>query len=312
MDTMSNGTVQTNSKPELRYRFEKGEDLRDAIRRIPSEQLSRAAAVLSQPGDSLEKAVHEARRCIKRARSVLRLVKFAIPKTYARENSRLREVGRSLSELRDSHALLQTLEDLKDQAKGRHEDSSRRLAFEGAHAYLESRREQVAKSMDEGGMEQSIAGVKSALTHIEKLTYAKVDARGIRRSLYKSVKRGMQAFKAVKDDPEAEKFHDWRKRAKDLRYQLSLLSELRPDLQGYSKSAKDLEQLLGDDHNLAVLVQLLGEARDSGGGDLQFLLKTISGRQSALRGQARKLGKQLYGEKRKIWKQRLAATSIEA
>ncbi len=148
--------------------------------------------------------------------------------------------------------------------------------------------------------------------HLDKLTYAKVDAPGLTKSLYKSVKRGMDAFAAAEDDPEPEKFHEWRKRAKDLRYQLSLLSELRPDLQEYSKSAKELEQLLGDDHNLAVLVDLLREAQTSGGEELRSLHEQISGRQSALRGKARKLGKQLYGEKRKVWKHRLSATNLEA
>lgn len=309
---MSKEAVETTSQIEPQYRFEKGEDLPDAIRRILSEQLSRAVEVLSQPGDSLERAVHEARRCIKRARSVLRLVKFAIPKTYTRENSRLRDVGRSLSELRDSHALLQTFDELKEHETREHENESRQRAFEDAHTFLESRGEQIAQGMEQGGMEQSIAGLKNALTHLGKLTYAKVDAHGITKSLYKSVKRGMKTFAAAKDDPEPEKFHEWRKRAKDLRYQLSLLSDLRPDLQGYSRSAKELEQLLGDDHNLAVLAQLLGGSHTSGGEDLRALQEKISGRQSALRGKARKLGKQLYGEKRKIWKRRLAATNMDA
>lgn len=302
---MSKEALETTSRIEPRYRFEKGEDLRSAIRRIVSEQLSRAAEVLSQPEDSLEAAVHEARRCIKRSRSVLRLVKFAIPKTYARENSRLRDVGRSLSELRDSHALLQTLEELKN-------NDSEQSAFEDVHTFLESRGEQIAEAMKKGGMEQSIAGLRNALTHVDKLTYAKVDAPGLTKALYKSVKRGMEAFAAAKEHSEPERFHEWRKRAKDLRYQLSLLSELRPDLQEYSKSAKELEQLLGDDHNLAVLVDLLGEAEHSSGDNLRSLHEKISGRQSALRGKAKKLGKQIYGEKRKIWKRRLAATNMTA
>jgi CHAD domain-containing protein len=309
---MSNEALETRSKIEPRYRFEKGEDLRHATGRIVSEQLSRAVQVLSQPEDSLEQAVHEARRCIKRARSVLRLVKFAIPKAYARENSRLRDVGRSLSELRDSHALVQTLDGLKEQEKEGQENESEHRAFEEAHSFLESRGEQIAKAMEKGGMEQSIAGLKNALAHIEKLSYAKVHRQRLTKSLYKSVKRGMAAFAAAEDDPKPEKFHEWRKRAKDLRYQLSLFSKLRPDLQEYSRSAKELEQLLGDDHNLAVLVDLLGQSQKSGAEKLHSLHTKISGRQSALRGKARKIGTKLYGEKRKVWKRRLAATSMDA
>ncbi len=83
--------LESKSKPQ--YFFKKEEDLRDAIRRILAEQLTRAVQVLSRPEGGSESAVHEARRSIKRARSLLRLVKVAIPNTYARENRRLRDVG---------------------------------------------------------------------------------------------------------------------------------------------------------------------------------------------------------------------------
>jgi CHAD domain-containing protein len=303
--------VQANRQTKPEYFFKRGEALPAGIRRILSEQLTQAVEVLSADRNSLEKAVHEARRSLKRARSLLRLVKFAIPKTYARENRRLRDVGRSLSELRDAHALAQTLEDLERSRNGGQADESRR-AFASARTLLESRGERITKSMEQGGKEQSIAQLQEALTRIARLTYAKADARGIAKSIRRSVNRGTKTFAKAKDDPEPERFHEWRKRAKDLRYQISLLSELRPDLQQYSRAAKELEQLLGEDHNLAVLKYLLNEAQMSEGEELRPLRKKISGRQSALRDQAKEIGERLYGEKRQVWKDRLPATAIES
>jgi CHAD domain-containing protein len=306
---MKSRSPQMESKLKVEYCFRTGEELADAIGRILAEQLTRAVQVLSRPGDPLEGAVHEARRCLKRARSVLRLVKFAIPNTYRRENGRLREVGRSLSELRDSHALIQTLDDLEGHRKHRQPNGSRERAFQEAHTFLESRGQEIAKTMQEGGMKSSIAQLKTALTHIEKLSFAKVNAPGIAKSLYRSVKRGKKAFAAAKADAHPEKFHDLRKRAKDLRYQLSLFAELRPDLEQYSDSAKELEQLLGDDHNLAVLNDLLAEVQDPAR-ELHVLREKISGRQSALREKATKIGGHLYRRK-KVWKDRLAAIAAE-
>ncbi len=250
--------AKSESKPE--YCFRKGEALPDAVRRVLSEQLAQAVQVLSTHGESLEEAVHEARRSIKRVRSVLRLIKPAIPNAYARENRRLRDVGRSLSELRDSHALIQTLDDLEEDRKNGQSKGSRRHAFADARTFLERRGQQIEKKMEQGGMEESVGRLKEALSDLEKLTYAKVNAERISKSIYKTVKRGMEAFAEAENDEEPEKFHEWRKRAKDLRYQLSLLSDLRPDLQPYSKLAKELEQRLGDDHNLAVLNDLLTKA----------------------------------------------------
>ena len=166
--------MQANRQTKPEYFFKKGEALPDAIRRILSEQLTQAVEVLSGDRDSLEKAVHEARRSLKRARSLLRLVRFAIPNTYARENQRLRDVGRSLSELRDAHALAQTLDDLERSRNGGQADESRR-AFASARTLLESRGERITKSMEQGGMEQSIAQLQEALTRVARVSYAKVD-----------------------------------------------------------------------------------------------------------------------------------------
>ncbi|MFL6447290.1 MAG: CHAD domain-containing protein [Bryobacteraceae bacterium] len=300
--------MQKNSEVKPQYCFEKDEDLPEGTRRILSEQLSRAVQMLSTPGDSLEHAVHEARRCLKRARSALRLIKFAVPNTFARENQRLRNVGRSLSELRDAHALTQTLRELEEHQNAE-EAGSPRVTLEKAYEFLRTREARIMQAMEKGGMENAIAQLNEAATRMRKLSYGHVDPQGISKSLRKSIKRGKKAFAATEDDTAAERFHEWRKRAKDLRFQLSLLASLRPDLQPYSNSAKELEQLLGDDHNLAVLSAVLSETQLPEH-ELQALRTGIDYRQNELRGKARTIGSYLYADKRKVWKHRLSAKSI--
>ena len=79
---------------------------------------------------------------------------------------------------------------------------------------------------------------------------------------------------------------------KDLRYQLSLLTEIWPDvLKGYANSAKALEQFLGEDHNLAVLADILEPANR---GDRGFRTR-IAKKQTELREKARQLGSRLLG-----------------
>ena len=80
-----------------------------------------------------------------------------------------------------------------------------------------------------------------------------MDFELIVRRLALVIKRGKKkAYARAYDDPTADNFHDFRKRAKDLRYQLGVLSNLWPDVFERFSSAKELEQTLGDDHNLAV------------------------------------------------------------
>jgi CHAD domain-containing protein len=240
---------------------------------------------------------------------VLRLVKFAIPNAYTRENQQLRNVGRWLSDLRDAQALIQTLDELEEHRKGNTEPSQQRT-FTKAHEFLQRREKRIAKAMEKGGMENTVAQLRRASNRVAKLSYDQVDPKGISKSLRKSVNRGRKAFAAAEDDPAPEKFHEWRKRAKDLRFQLSLLANLRPDLQQYSKSAKELEQLLGDDHNLAVLEAVLKETHILRG-QLDPIQTAVGRRQNTLRDKAKKIGSDLYGEKRKVWKQRLSASAIE-
>ena len=66
---------------------------------------------------------------------------------------------------------------------------------------------------------------------------------------------GRDDLKTARDSGDAELWHDWRKRAKDLRYALELLRESAPAiLGGMIDAAGTLGDDLGDDHDLAVLL----------------------------------------------------------
>ena len=59
---------------------------------------------------------------------------------------------------------------------------------------------------------------------------------------------------AANRDGSDESFHEWRKRTKDLRYGIELLARAWPEtMQPMAESAKHLTDLLGNDHDLAVL-----------------------------------------------------------
>jgi hypothetical protein len=93
-----------------------------------------------------------------------------------------------------------------------------------------------------------------------------------------------------------------------MRYQLAVLTELWPEVfSGYVKSAKKLEQLLGEDHNLAVLTDVLNQ---SPGKQKAFKLiaSSVEKKQSKLRAKAKLLAGCLYAESPKVWDTRLYAS----
>ena len=132
------------------------------------------------------------------------------------------------------------------------------MKLEAVCELLRNRKQQVTESLrDNGDLQGAIDQLSEARDTLQTCSLQKVDFDLIVRRLALVIKRGKKAYARAYDDPTADNFHDFRKRAKDLRYQLGVLSNLWPDVfEGYVSSAKELEQTLGDDHNLAVLPTL--------------------------------------------------------
>ncbi|UCH15348.1 MAG: CHAD domain-containing protein [Bacteroidales bacterium] len=84
------------------------------IKRIMDGQLSIALSHLENELDNnFDGSIHEARKCIKRARAVLRLIRDDIGKDpYREENSFLRDINRNMSELRSISVIIETLNKL--------------------------------------------------------------------------------------------------------------------------------------------------------------------------------------------------------
>ena len=295
-------------KPETRYFLMAEEDLADGLRRILREQLNAAIDELSHTRSSLDTAVHEARKCIKRSRSLLRLIRPAIGDTYSEENQRLQSVGRDLSELRDAQALIETLAELKEHHPHDKDGGKGTVAseFKGASDRLSERKDKIARALQASGKIQDAVGqLHATLSNVAELSLKRVNFSVVRGSLKKTVKRGSKAFSKAYSNPTPEHFHESRKRAKDLRYQLGLLTEMWPDvLKGYADSAEKLEAYLGDDHNLAVLDEVLHNGARSRK-KFRAIQKLTHKRQAKIRDKAEQLGKRVYSEPAKVWTRRL-------
>jgi CHAD domain-containing protein len=67
-------------------------------------------------------------------------------------------------------------------------------------------------------------------------------------------RRGRQRMRAAKAEPTAEALHEWRKRVKELWYASQIVAAAAPErMDEFSKRAHRLSELLGEDHDLAVL-----------------------------------------------------------
>ena len=125
--------------------------------------------------------------------------------------------------------------------------------------------------------------------------------------LERAYRRGRERMREAEEDPSTERLHEWRKRAKDHWYHLRLVRDAWPqELEARADEVHRLTDLLGDDHDLAILAgeaQAAGEASD----DRADLLAAIDRRRAGLKAEAFKLGARVYAEKPKAFGRRMEA-----
>ena len=129
---------------------------------------------------------------------------------------------------------------------------------------------------------------------------------GAVENIYERGQRGLA--KTIKK-PQPENFHAWRKRVKDLWYQLRILQPLnRVVLEKIAADAEVLSELMGREHDLDFLLARLEKESgdDALHGELMQLQKVIRKRGKRLRRNALELGRRFYAEPSKAFAKRIS------
>ena len=124
--------------------------------------------------------------------------------------------------------------------------------------------------------------------------------------LERSYQRGRRAFARARGKPTVHSLHEWRKRTKDLWYHLRLLKAASPEiLGGYADEAHALSDLLGDDHDLALLRETLKSRTSDLAVDVDAVIELIDHRREQLQADAMRLGRRVYAERPQALRRRL-------
>ncbi len=284
-----------------------GEALAQGVRHTAASLLEDAVVRLRDPGrDGVEKTVHETRKRIKELRALLRLVDKDLvdqgkgPVRPA-ANQRLRTAAGMLGAARDSAVLLETLESVARHPRSPH--GAIGLVREWLQRKHEAEGEPPAGTLAEArGLLERVHG-EVAGWEIE----AGEAWEAIGPSLRLIYQRGRRAFAAARQAEDAETWHEWRKRSKDLRYALELLRESSPQVMaGQVVVAKTLTDDLGEDHDLAVLLECL-PAMGSAVLEEGELAPVISDMRGAAWRKASRVGEWVYAEKAGAFQRRMAS-----
>lgn len=290
----------------MAYRFKSKESVPEGLKRIAAERMDKAIAQLINPEDEA-KAVHNARKRFKQVRAVLRLAREELGQTYQQENDCFRDLGHRLSDIRDAQVRLNTLDSLREHFGDAIAPDAFKEIRAAMEAYYHSTHQFVVA--EENAIEAALPKLKAARQRVDQWPI-QTDSWEALSGFERAYKRGYKAFKAALKHSEAENWHDWRKRVKDLWYHTKILKPIWPSvMSALAGELSDLSDLLGDDHDLGVLHEfILSQPKRLKGCDQQdTLLALIHRRQQELRAEAQYLGQRIYAEKTHSFVERMKA-----
>lgn len=203
--------------------------------------------------------VHEARKSIRRLRSLLSLVRPALGKSDVQPvDAALKSLAKGLSALRDGQVVLDTAHDCARHAAGADEAGSWG-ALTPLLAHQQEHRVAEALADDPGFMRRQAQAHRQA-ERLRALPWHRLHADDLRHGLARSVRRQQRAQEFALDSGDLDDLHDLRRKSRRLRMQLNALKRLRVSTHGVAVASRDIAGLvdqLGALQDLALLQRSL-------------------------------------------------------
>lgn len=222
-------------------------------------QLLQAEKLLSASGKARHKGVHEGRKCMRRARAILALGGTRLGPLSVRLDEKIARNCRSLSSIRDAHALIEALRRLPKAGS----DSAAMLASakDAAVRDRDLRLERDLERDPEFGKRRK--RLLRVLEESKKLDWTGVSLARLHKAIARSEKRLEKSARVAKKRPEDDlAWHSMRRRLRRLRQQLNILEKLVPAESFGAGKAKDIERQaaeLGESQDDSLLLARCGK-----------------------------------------------------
>ena len=294
----------------MSFQLKSNESVGTGIKRCVRHELEKILKSVApeKPGSKAETdAVHEIRKRFKKMRAALRLVREDLgDDIYHQENFCYRDAAKPLTAVRDAEMLVETVEKIRQQFadKINPQDLAKILSALNANQCEVTRR--VLHK------EKALPAVKEEATRaLARLLEWRIDRNGweaLAVGLRRVYRQGHRALNLATEKPSVANLHEWRKQTKYLWHALQLLeSAWKNHEKDLADEVHHLSRLLGEDHDLAVLRQVLAADPAVYGGHrfLKSLFVIIDHSREELERQAFELGQRLYKDPAKIFTARL-------
>jgi CHAD domain-containing protein len=234
--------------------------------------------------------VHGARKQLKRARAMLRLLRPAIgDDQYRRENTVARDAARPLSKARDNEVMTEALDALIE----RFGEAASSLNVGPLRQSLQKGRAPATRPLPVKQLNQVKAALRQSMARAAAWKPAQGEWDCLATGLARTYRRARRALRHARTERATEDLHEWRKQTKYLWHQLQALTPLAPGPVGeLADEFHLLADYLGDEHDLAVLSERVAAA------GLKALVERSRGE---LQDKAFSLGERLYADKSKAF-----------
>jgi CHAD domain-containing protein len=251
------------------------------------------AALTHLTGDRLSGAkVHAARKEVKRARATLRLMREVIdPDHFREEDATLRRVAQMLNDARDAEVMLRTFLRLRESIK----DSDPQTNLGPLHKLLLQERRRATSN--ELGVR--LNAIRAMLTRSKERTRDRSVANDLdllAQGMRRTYRKGRLCYRAASESRTDEQLHAWRRQVKYCGYQLEAIGQVGRKMTKRLRRCRKLADLLGSDHDLALLHKRVMDAPMDAGSAL-CLMNAIARNRARLQRHALDLGARIYRAK---------------
>ncbi len=245
----------------MAYRIRKNERIQKALHRIAREQIDKSVDSITDKRYSDGHKVHEIRKHCKRLRGLLHLFRCSLPnEVFERETASIRASARRLSDLRDADVMLETCRSIIQ----RQETDKRSDDFSWIADAFDERRRSVEAHQD--SVCEIFGEYRTAIIEIRK----RIPCWQLRSDGFSAVRGGLEEtcsqcvswMKKAYDEYADDVFHEWRKYVKYHRYHCRILGSVwSPIMNARLKQTEMLSEYLGDDHDLAVMREIIHQEK---------------------------------------------------
>jgi CHAD domain-containing protein len=281
----------------MAFEFRIHESAEESVQRIARQELHGCISDLQEQQPNLHEAVHDFRKRCKKLRGLLRLIRPHLGDRYESYNTLFRNQARELSFLRDTQAQIEAITRLQ-QAQP---EQSPALRLDLLREFLMASREQAVEDDEAIGarIDRLVSVVQRARTDVGKWRIPDEGFTALTPGLTATYRRARRAMRHAYADPTDHRFHEWRKHVKYHWHHATLLAPMHTQLmRPHVVLADDLAELLGQDHDYAVLRERLMSVESSKPFRQQRdqALSAIAEQQLKLRREMRSLGAYLHAE----------------